>query len=67
MQLNRRIYGLVNDELGNMRQICCQQPYPFTVSNLADFHVKLMNMSFVLNINNNLIKENSFYNFNPSP
>jgi hypothetical protein len=24
-------------------------------------------LSFVLNINDNILKENSFYNFNPSP
>lgn len=61
-QLNRRLFHLVNDSSGQLRAICEQQPYPFTVSNLQDFTAHVRSFTFVFNINDTLLNENSFYN-----
>jgi hypothetical protein len=62
MLLSRRMMQLVEDSTGQQRQICDLQPYPFTVSNLTDFSARINNFSFVFNVNDTLLNENSFYN-----
>ena len=52
---------MAHDRSGMQREICSQQPYPFTVSNLTDFCARLDHLYFVFNINDALLKENQFY------
>ena len=59
---NQRLFQLAHDETGEGRQICSRQPYPFTVSNLSDFSAQIDWFRFVFNVNDTLLKENSFLN-----